>query len=139
MIGCDIYHVHGYIPFDYDGKTDVANFIFTDKEYYDNMSNPNTFSNVIQSQILQSKNVIFVGVSFTDSNMKEILRKRVSQGYTNTIFAFLKLPKFEFEGTNMKLMENKYKLIQECYFNSLGVKILWVNEFDQIPTKIDLI
>lgn len=139
MIGCNIYHVHGYIPFDYDGKIDVANFIFTDKEYYGNMSNPNSFSNTTQSAILNNKNVIFVGVSFTDSNMKEILRQRVAQGYYNTIFAFIKLPNFDFEGINKKLMENKYKLIQQCYFDSLGVKILWVNNFDEIPKQINLI
>lgn len=139
MIGCNIYHVHGYIPFDYDGKVDVANFIFTDKEYYDNMSNPISFSNTTQSTILNTKNVIFVGVSFTDSNMKEILRKRVSTGFSNIIFAFLKLPNFDFEGINKKLMENKYKLIQQCYFASLGVKILWVDDFDEIPKQINSI
>ena len=103
------------IPFvDYDGKIDVANFIFTDKEYYDNMFKPNSFSNTSQSIILNNKNVIFVGVSFTDSNMKEILRKRVSNGYSNIIFTFLKLPNFDFESINKKLMENKYKLIQHA-------------------------
>lgn len=139
MIGCNIYHVHGYIPFDYDGKVEVANFIFTDKEYYDNMSNPSSFSNAKQSTILNTKNVIFVGVSFTDSNMKEILRKRVSKGFSNIIFAFLKLPNFDFEGINKKLMENKYKLIQQFYFDSLGVKILWVDDFDEIPKQINSI
>lgn len=139
MIGCNIYHVHGYIPFDYDGKVDVANFIFTDKEYYDNMSNPFSFSNTTQSKILNTKNVIFVGVSFTDSNMKEILRKRVSKGFSNIIFTFLKLPNFDFEGINKKLMENKYKLIQQFYFDSLGVKILWVDDFDEIPKQINSI
>ena len=103
------------------------------------MSNPNSFSNQTQSAILNNKNVIFVGVSFTDSNMKEILRQRVVQEYYNTIFAFIKLPNFDFEGINKKLMENKYKLIQQCYFDSLGVKILWVNNFDEIPKQINLI
>ena len=139
MIGCTIYHVHGYVPFDYDGKANVSNFIFTDKEYYENMINPGSFTNVTQAKIINSKNVIFVGVSFTDSNMKEILRERKSKGYTNTIFAFLKLPKFEFEGRNNNLMESKYKLIQERYFDSLGVKTLWVKEFDEIPQRIDSI
>lgn len=136
MINCNIYHVHGYIPYDYDGKTDVNNFIFTDKEYYENMLNPLSFSNIKQEEIFFSKNVLFVGVSFTDSNMKEILRKRVSVGYSKSIFAFLKLPDFKFEGTNNKLMENKYKLILESYFDSLGVKILWVHDFDEIPKRI---
>ena len=137
--GCIVNHVHGYIPYDYNGKTIVSNFIFTDKEYYDNMMNPTSFTNITQKEVLQSKNVIFVGVSFTDSNMKEILRERVSVGYSNNIFAFLKLPDFKFEGTNNKLIENKYKLLYEHYFDSLGVKVLWVHSFSEIPEKIEKI
>ncbi|MDY4787816.1 MAG: SIR2 family protein [Bacilli bacterium] len=134
---CAIYHVHGYIPYDYDGKTDVNNFIFTDKEYYDNMMDENSFTNKTQTNIFLNRNVIFVGVSFTDSNMKEILRRRVARGEnSNLIFAFLKLPNFDFNGTNNQLMENKYKLIQQCYFDTLGVKILWVHNYDEIPNKI---
>lgn len=89
--GCEINHVHGYIPYDYDGKTIVGNFIFTDKEYYDNMMNPASFTNITQKKVLYN-NVIFVGVSFTDSNMKEILRERVSTGFSNNIFAFFSFP-----------------------------------------------
>lgn len=134
---CKIYHVHGYIPFDYDGKVDINIFIFTDKEYYENMMNSNSFCNVEQTNILFQKNVIFVGVSFTDSNMKEILRKRMSFEHSNEIFAFLKLPNFDYDGINKKLIENQYKIIQQRYFDSLGVKILWVNDFSEIPARID--
>ena len=134
---CKVYHVHGYIPFDYNGKVDINSFIFTDKEYYENMINPNTFCNIEQTNILFQKNVIFVGVSFTDSNMKEILRKRMSLKHSNEIFAFLKLPNFDYDGINKKMIENQYKIIQQRYFDSLGVKILWVNEFSEIPARID--
>ncbi len=136
---CTINHVHGYIPYDYNSKDIVSNFIFIDKEYYDNMLSSNSFTNTTQEHVFNNKNVIFVGVSFVDSNMKEILRKRKSNGYKNIIFAILKLPEFGFNGTNNILMKNKYKLIQECYFNSLGVKILWVDSFEEIPGIIDTI
>lgn len=134
---CKVHHVHGYIPYDYDGKTIVNNFVFTDKEYYENMLNPFNYSNSIQENILKMYNVIFVGVSFTDANLKEHLRKRLSSTPSNTIFCFLKLPTFDGLGANKKLIENKYKFIQQSYFDTLGVKILWVNEFDEIPAKID--
>lgn len=139
LINCDIFHVHGYIPYDYNGKVEVGNFVFTDKDYYENMTNPNSFCNKIQSRIINSKNVIFVGVSFTDANIKQILRSRLEKGSRNYIFGFIKLPSFEMAGTCKKLVENKYKFIQECYFNSLGVKILWVNDYNEIPEKIDAI
>lgn len=134
---CKVYHVHGYIPFDYDGDVDINSFIFTDKEYYENMMTPNSFCNKTQETILFNENVIFVGVSFTDSNMKELLRKRMCSKHSNEIFAFLKLPNFDFDGINKKIIENQYKLIQQHYFDSLGVKILWVNDFSEIPARID--
>lgn len=137
--GCKIYHVHGFIPYDYNGKAEVKHFVFTDKEYYDNMMDPNSYTNTTQDLILQTKNVIFIGVSFTDANMKERLRKRVEIGCNNKVFAFLKLPTFSFEGTNNKLMENKYRLLFQHYFQSLGVNILWVHSYDEIPKIIDSI
>lgn len=136
---CEIHHVHGYIPYDYDGKTIVNSFVFTDKEYYDNMMDINNESNSIQMKILRNYNVIFVGVSFTDTNLKALLRKRLDEHHTNDIFGFLKLPSFEGNENERKLLENKYKLIQQSYFDSLGVKILWVNDFDEIPKEIDKI
>lgn len=139
ICGCKIHHVHGYIPYDYNGKAEVRHFVFTDKEYYDNMMDPNSYTNTIQDKILQTKNVIFIGVSFTDANMKERLRKRVELGCSNKVFAFLKLPTFNFEGTNNRLMENKYRLIFQHYFQSLGVRILWVHNFDEIPKRINSI
>ena len=69
--------------------------------------------------------------------MKEILRKRMSFEHSNEIFAFLKLPNFDYDGINKKLIENQYKIIQQRYFDSLGVKILWVNDFSEIPARID--
>lgn len=136
---CVVNHVHGYIPYDYDGKTMVNNFVFTDKEYYENMLNKNNFCNTKQDYIFNNYNVLFVGVSFTDSNMKERLRERKTKNFTNNIYGFLKLPKFKGKGTEIDVMRNKYKLIQQSYFDSLGVKILWVDDYDEIPVRINSI
>lgn len=137
MMGCDIYHVHGYIPYDYSGKCDVQNFVFTDNEYYENMKDPESFCNSTQRDILKKYNTVFVGVSFTDQNMKEILRDRMKERSDTLLFGFLKLPSFSLAGTGKKLIKNKYKFIQQCYFDTLGVKIIWVDKFEDIPKMID--
>ena len=137
---CDVYHVHGYIPYDYDGKTHVSDFVFIDSEYYDNMKNPTNRSNDRQKMIINSNNVVFVGVSFTDQNMKEILRQRMENSDnnpSNKLYGFMKVPKFDMKGTDIKFIENKYKIVQQTYFASLGVKILWVNDFKEIPQQIN--
>ncbi len=137
--GCTIYHVHGYIPYDYNGKSDVNNLVFTDNEYYENMMKYNSFCNDTQRRILNNYNTVFVGVSFTDQNMKEILRDRIKKGSNTLLFGFLKLPSFSLAGTGKELVKNKYKFIQQCYFDSLGVKIIWVDDYSDIPLKIDAI
>lgn len=137
MDGCYIYHVHGYIPYDYRGKCDVKNFIFTDSEYYKNMVQNDSFCNKTQRRILNDYNTVFVGVSFTDQNMKEILRERMEKKSDTLLFGFLKLPSFSLAGTGKELIKSKYKFIQQCYFDTLGVKIIWVDEFEDIPKMID--
>lgn len=129
--------MHGYIPYDYTGSCDVRNFVFTDNEYYENMMDDKNFCNKTQRKILKNYNTVFVGVSFTDQNMKEILRDRIKTGSSTLLFGFLRLPSFSLAGTGKELIKNKYKFIQQCYFDSLGVKIIWVDDFDDIPKKID--
>ena len=136
---CDVYHVHGFIPYDYDEKTFVTNLVFTDKEYYENMINTSNNCNSIQREILLNNNIIFVGVSFTDENLKMLLRERMSCKYHNEIYGFIKLPEFDVNDRESLLIKNKYKMIQETYFRSLGVKILWIDDYTEIPEKIDLL
>ena len=135
-----IYHVHGYIPYDYDGKTEVKNFVFTDSEYYENAFDKGNFTNSTQELIFDNYDVIFVGVSFTDSNLKQILRERLKKtGPHTNLYAFYKLPTFEAKGREKRLIEAKYKILQQSYFDTLGVKIIWVNDFDEIPKLLKLI
>ena len=138
--GIEIYHVHGYIPYDYKVKTDVNNFVFTDKDYYENAINQNNFTNITQKNLFNRYKVVFVGVSFTDGNLKEILRKRIiNGGNLPQLYAFYKLPDFEKKGREKKIIETKYKILQQSYFDELGIKIIWVRDYKEIPTKISLI
>ena len=135
-----IYHVHGYIPYDYKGKTEVNNFVFTDKDYYENTKNEYNFTNTTQKNLFNKYNVIFVGVSFTDGNLKEILRKRIISGENmHQLYAFYKLPDFEKKGREQKIIETKYKILQQSYFDTLGIKIIWIKDYKEIPNKINSI
>ena len=135
---CKVKHVHGYIPYDYNGKVLINHFVFTDKDYYYLMTNKTCWSNVAQEDILNNKNVVFVGFSFTDSNVKELLRVRNTIKHTNDIYGFLKLPNFpNLSGVEKKIAEEKYKLVNQTYFDSLGVKIIWAREYEDIPDMIN--
>lgn len=137
--GCIINHVHGYIPYDYKGNYPVENLIFNDKEYYDNSKNEKSFANETQRRIFSTKNVIFVGLSFTDSNMKDILRTIDRANTSNELFAIMKLPDFSFSGKELENVIKKYKIMMQCYFDTLAVKIIWVDDFKKIYEVIDKI
>ena len=135
-----VYHVHGFIPYDYNGKIEVKNFVFTDKDYYENAKEENNFTNITQKNLFNKYNVIFVGVSFTDGNLKEILRKRIIKGENvPQLYAFYKLPNFEKRGREQKIIETKYKILQQSYFDTLGIKIIWIKDYKEIPNKLNLI
>ena len=93
-----------------------------------------------QKNLFSKYNTIFVGVSFTDGNLKEILRKRIISGENvPQLYAFYKLPNFEKKGREQKIIETKYRILQQSYFDTLGIKIIWVKDYEEIPNKIDLI
>ena len=132
-----IYHVHGYIPYDYDSLTDVYSFIFNDSEYYENMMNPLSYCNTTQENTFLNENVVFVGCSFADANIKDLLRKTKDKRIDNKIYAFLKVPSFKAAGNDMSVLKDDYIAIQNEYFKSLGVEIIWVDDYDEIPIIIN--
>ncbi|MCI6357675.1 MAG: SIR2 family protein [Erysipelotrichaceae bacterium] len=134
---CNVYHVHGYIPYDYDGITPVNNLVFSDTDFYNTSVKPSSFCNKKQTDVFRKYNMIFVGLSFTDENLKAQLRKRKNEVHNNEFFCFLKLPSFIGTSIEQSIMENKYKFIMQCYFDTFDVKILWVKEFDEIYKYID--
>jgi len=137
--GCIINHVHGYIPYDYRGHYPVNNLIFNDKEYYDNSKDETSFANKTQKRIFSTRNVVFVGLSFTDSNMKDILRSIDRTKTSNELFAIMKLPDFSFSGKELDNVIKKYKIMMQYYFDTLSVKIIWVDDFKKIYEIIDKI
>lgn len=134
--GVKIYHVHGYIPFDYSKGIKVSNLILTDEDFYNNAQKKKSFTNITQLNILCKYDVIFVGCSFVDSNLKEILKTRMNSPHSNNLYAFMKIPDFELSGQINNIAIAKYKIVKETYLRRLGVEILWVNKFEDIPREI---
>lgn len=74
-----VYHVHGYIKFvnltDYSEIHNAikSNIILTESDYHEQFSNPLSFNNYIQIEKFKNNTCIFLGVSFTDPNMRKLL------------------------------------------------------------------
>ena len=142
-VNIEIFHVHGYLPYDYDGVTIAGNFILSDIDFYLNSKDSNGVPNLIQTNILNSNDVIFIGCSFNDSNIKQILLS-LDENRNNRIYAIMKIPSFKelIIGQRKKEIEIsslKYKTLLNNYLNYYGVKIIWVNDFKEIPAILDQI
>ena len=137
----EIFHAHGYLPYDYDGITHVSDFILSDTDYYLNSSNDEGLPNSIQSDCFKYYDVIFIGCSFNDSNIKQILLS-LEKNRKNRIYAIIKVPSFEELSKACKKKEVnisvlKYKMLLNNYLDYYGVKIIWIKDFDEIPTILD--
>ena len=53
------------------------------------------------------------------------------------IYTFLKIPSFKAAGNDMKMLKEDYIAIQNEYYNTLGVKVIWVDDYDEIPQIIN--
>lgn len=49
----------------------------------------------------------------------------------------MKLPTLSEKGSTLKELEAKYRIVQQTYFDTLGVIILWVNDYNEIPERIN--
>ena len=135
-----IYHVHGFVPFDYDGVTNVNNFILSDKDFLKNIDS-NDFCNSVQKRIYNEKDVVFIGCSFNDINLRSILQN-LSVERTNKLYAIVKTPNFDMLSEKIKEKKvaiAKYKMIVEQYYNEINVIPIWINDFNEIGEVISSI
>ena len=149
-----IYHVHGIIP--KEGAVD--NVVFSEEEYHSRYTNAFHWSNIEQIHALSRMHCFFVGLSMTDPNLRRLLdvAKKVNESNGGSHFAFLqrtKLDKYcisnidrscKYVHVSESLIDKKkqkeiYDLnytVIESLFMELGVKVIWFEEFDELPELV---
>jgi hypothetical protein len=70
-----IYHLHGWLDVrDRREQTVVTPpLVFRESEYFDTMANPNSFANYTAQSLFQRRNVLFIGTSMEDVNIRRWL------------------------------------------------------------------
>jgi hypothetical protein len=141
------YHIHGFLPVPYVYKgfkksiISADKLIFSENEY---LSLANTNYNWQASTFLQAENsnvLVFVGVSFTDIN----IRKWLSWTYSNRLSEIQHINKhFKGEVSPAKhfwikrrpLTQNQESLLENLV-SHLGVRIIWIDDFKQIKEVLE--
>jgi hypothetical protein len=153
-----IYHVHGYLP--REGELDRRNrVIFSEDVYHEQYSDIYSWSNIVQINKFREKTCLFLGLSFSDPNMRRLLdiaqeqrgeesiqhfviRKR--EDINDIIEALLEIFNKD-QILKAKLKENKINLsklitdlrrlkeeFEEQDSYSFGIGTIWVDEYDEI-------
>lgn len=129
-----IYHVHGYLPRrgDIPPETDI---VFSEDAYHNQFMEPFSWSNLVQLNKLAQNTCLFVGLSLTDPNLRRLLdvawRKNPEKSPSHYIIKKLPRP---ISGNNV--FNDLAQLLEEQDANALGINVIWVNGFDEIPEII---
>lgn len=136
-----IYHVHGFLPLekdDYD-NLEKSQLVFSEEDYHKLMLDSYNWANISQLTYMMNNTCLFIGLSMTDPNLRRMLdiaaQKRAESDEESHHYAIIKRFKIDSKKktTTLSYYENIYESLQESQFRELGVNVVWVDEFDEIP------
>ena len=138
-----VYHVHGFLPRKSDAYENLTKslLVFSEEGYHKLMLEPYNWANMIQLNYLTSNTCLFIGLSMTDPNLRRLLdiaaQKTIDEKCKH--FAILKRFKIESEEENVRKFEQVNDELQESFYRDLGVNVIWVDEYSEIPKIISKI
>lgn len=134
----NIYHVHGFLPQKQDENTvtDTA-LIFSEEDYHEVYRDAYSWSNIIQLNAFRENICLFIGSSLTDPNLRRLLDIPARSSEEPRHFAIVRrrsLPPARKEDEKpLKIYREIDDSIREKYFSSLGIKVIWIDDYQEIP------
>lgn len=142
-----IYHVHGFLP--RQGTLDsAAEIVFSEDTYHSKFIDPFSWSNLIQLNQLQQNTCLFVGLGMTDPNLRRLLdvamRKNPEKKLNHFIFRkrydtsdlarhMSKLERLDDSDKHACRLVRMAEILEERDCNNLGLNVIWVDKFEEIP------
>jgi NAD-dependent SIR2 family protein deacetylase len=133
-----IYHVHGFLPsnYNFDDIQDY-NLVFSEEDYHKVYRDAYCWSNIVQLNAFRDSTCLFIGCSLTDPNMRRLLDVAARSEEKPRHFAIMKRKEVTLKSSiNKEMLEQYYNIdqnIREGYYQSLGINIIWIDEFNEIP------
>ncbi len=131
-----IYHMHGYLRFDSkrgDPAKESRKLVLTEHDYFDFFNRPNSLFNYTFLYLLREYPCLFIGLSMTDDNIRRLLyysmaeRKEGTRKKEKVVRHFAIFKRFNKEPLNW--------ITEKTLFN-LGTRVLWVDDFAEIPNRL---
>jgi hypothetical protein len=150
-----VYHLHGWL--DVRDRREQAvvppPLVFRESEYFDTMANPNSFANYTAQSLFQRRNVLFIGTSLEDVNVRRWLYNSFEERRRHR--AQLLKPRYgDYPGAEAeayvtsirhfwfkraKDLPEPRKVLQNSVANAmrhLGVEVIWYDEHSEIADHL---
>lgn len=140
-----IYHVHGFLP--RDGSLDhQSEIVFAEDAYHTQFLDPYAWSNITQLNLLRERTGLFVGFSMTDPNLRRLLDVANRYRHGRPHYVIMRTPSREqiASGDTSQVSDERledfiraFRSVQEDALAELGLQVVWVDRFDEIPCLLD--
>lgn len=132
-----IYHVHGVIPASSTGTSLKPDIVLTEDDYHKLYMHSYDWSNIEQLHALDRNTCFFIGLSMSDPNLRRLLDFSHAKQEEDkpTHYGFLKRTRFGDTECHDKDIEN-WRIL-ESMFSTLGVNIIWYENYADLPELID--
>ena len=136
-----IYHVHGFLPQSEEDYKDLEKslLVFSEEGYHKLLLEPYNWANMNQLNFLTNDTCLFIGLSMTDPNLRRLLEissQKDIEGDPNH-YAIMKRSIIE-NRANMSrdvlIFNQVNEELQKSFFNELGINIIWIDDYDEIPS-----
>lgn len=135
----NIYHAHGFLPFDWEGRGSETNLIFSEEDYHRVYRDAFSWSNLAQLNAFRDNTCLFVGCSLQDPNLRRLLDVAARSKESPRHYAILRKNEVKVSDKKpsaQKLLSLYQRIddnIREGYFRELGLNIIWVESYAEIP------
>lgn len=130
-------HVHGYMPKNFKDNDPDVELIFSEEDYHRVYRDAYCWSNLTQLNYLRERTCLFIGCSLTDPNLRRLLDVARRNDEKPRHFAFLRRSSVEkpeeIDQTALEIYKDIDLTLRERYYNAMGLNIIWVDSFSEIP------
>ena len=139
------FHVHGVLPLQVFRNGDlnsnpevIGNLVFGEDQYHTEFSDPYRWSNVVQVRLLSSWPGLFVGQSLEDPNIRRLidLVHRTHPHVGQYAIHRRSRPLSSSTDCDLDILLNAFERVETASLDSIGVKVIWVDNHDEIPEFI---
>jgi hypothetical protein len=137
-----IYHVHGRLPRT-PGPDGASQLVFSEESYFALQSDHYSWANFEQLKLLRDTTCLLIGLSGTDPNLRRLLDIDFRQSKRAKHYICLKRQKvsdllggIEANTVRSSVAEhflNVHHSFLDHSFADLGLNVIWVNEFEDVP------